>query len=198
MALLSTAGCGGGTSRPPQAAPSPSPASLPSSPPAAAKCAGKVLDRRDIQHPDLGAVRVFLIRRPASQEPTGCVTAVSGSGNVLTSTDVDIHDEKSLRFADPATDATKNTFVTYNPGRYDGVLVFVPSTKGFEDIGWSTPEDHYSGGRFAYYNAKLAGPGADGRYTITRYEKSCDPNCAEGITTEVTLHWNGHDYRPAE
>ncbi|MFI0420953.1 hypothetical protein [Spongiactinospora sp. 9N601] len=200
--MVFVSGCGGtGDSTRAAASPAASPssaASFPSSPPTAARCAGKVLDHRDIQHPNLGAVRVFLVRRPASQEPSGCVAAVTGGGNVLASTDVDVHDEKSLRFADPATDATKNTFVIYNPGRYDGVLALVPNAGGFEDIGWSNPDDHYSGGKFAYYNAKLVGPGADGRYTITRYENSCDPSCAEGVTAEVTLRWKGQEYQPAE
>ncbi|MFE4540512.1 hypothetical protein ACFRKB_36525 [Streptomyces scopuliridis] len=192
--MVFAGGCDGTSGATPAAS---SPASFPPSPPAAARCAGTVLDHRDIQHPDLGAVRVFLVRRSASGEPVGCVAAVTGSGRALATTDVDIY-EKSLRFADPATDATKNTFVIYNPGRYDGVLVLVPNADGFEDIGWSDTTDHYGGGRFAYYNARLAGPGEDGRYTISRSSNSCDPTCAEGATAMVTLRWNGHDYLPAE
>jgi hypothetical protein len=155
-----------------------------------------VLDHRDIRHPELGAVRVFLVRRSTFPDPTGCVAAVTGSGRALASADVDIY-ENELHFADPATDATGNTFVTYNPGRYDGVLVLVPNADGFEDIGWSDTTSHYSGGRFAYYHARLAGPGEDGRYTIVRSENSCVPSCAQGVTTQVTLRWNGHDYLPA-
>ncbi|MGX9884487.1 hypothetical protein [Streptomyces sp. NPDC002276] len=105
--------------------------------------------------------------------------------------------EKELHFAAPASDTTKNTFVIYNPGRYDGVLVLVPDRDGFEDIGWSEPGDHYSGGRLAYYDARLDGPGGDGRYTITQSENSCNPSCADGSIAHVTLHWNGKEYLPA-
>ena len=49
---------------------------------------------------------------------------------------------ESFGFAKPATDATGNTFGTYNPGRYDGVLVLIPTADGFEDIGW---DDRSSG-----------------------------------------------------
>ncbi|WP_277303875.1 hypothetical protein [Spongiactinospora sp. TRM90649] len=140
---------------------------------------------------------MFLVRRPPPRQLTGCVAAVTGGGRVLAFTDVDSY-ENSLRFADPVTDATRNIFVTYNPGRYDGVLVLVPNADGFEDIGWRSTEDHYSGGRFAYYYARLVGPGTDGRYTITRYENSCDPSCAAGAINQVTLRWNGRDYLPAE
>ncbi|MFE7273168.1 hypothetical protein [Streptomyces sp. NPDC057623] len=156
-----------------------------------------MLDHRDIQHPDLGEVRVYLVRRSASNEPTGCVAAVTGRGRALASVDVDVY-EDSLHFAEPATDATKNTFVIYNPGRYDGVLVLVPNTDGFEDIGWNDPAEHYSGGRFAYYGARLAGPANDGRYTIIHSSNSCNPTCAQGATAQVTLRWNGHDYLPTE
>ncbi|WP_159050067.1 hypothetical protein [Streptomyces sp. MMG1533] len=105
--------------------------------------------------------------------------------------------EKELHFAAPVSDATKNTFVIYNPGRYDGVLVLVPDKDGFEDIGWSDPGDHYSGGRLAYYNARLVGPGGDGRYTIAKSANSCNPSCAEGAIAKVRLQWNGHEYLPA-
>ncbi|MFD0067226.1 hypothetical protein [Streptomyces sp. NPDC056690] len=155
-----------------------------------------MLDHRDITHPDLGAVRVFLVRRADSQDPKGCVAAVTGSGHALATTDVDIY-ENELRFATPESDTTKNTFVIYNPGRYDGVLVLVPNKDGFEDIGWSSPMEHYRGGKLAYYNARLAGPGGGGRYAIVKSENSCDPSCAEGATTNITLHWNGHEYLPA-
>ncbi|MDQ8707156.1 hypothetical protein RCO28_32515 [Streptomyces sp. LHD-70] len=174
----------------------PSPVSFPSSPPDSAKCPGKVLDHRDIKHPNLGPVRVFLVRRSGSQMPSGCIAAVTGRGHVLEPIGVDVY-ENELRFADPASDTTRNTFVLYNPGRYDGVLVLVPDKDGFEDVDWAGPEEHYSGGRLAYYYARLSGPGEDGRYAIVKSENSCDPTCAEGTTSNVTLHWNGHAYVPA-
>ncbi|GAA3386879.1 hypothetical protein [Streptomyces roseoviridis] len=155
-----------------------------------------MLDHRDIRHPELGTVRVFLVRRSVSHYPKGCVASVTGSGRPLASVYVDIY-ENDLNFADPATDTTGNTFVVYNPGRYDGVLVLVPDADGFEDIGWRSTTEHYSGGRFAYYHARLDGPGEDGRYTIIQSENSCVPSCAQGATSQVSLHWNGHEYLPA-
>ncbi|MFJ8768801.1 hypothetical protein [Streptomyces clavifer] len=174
-------------------------ASFPPSPPAASGCTGRPLDQRDIQHPKLGPVRVFLVQRPASvSRPAGCVAAVTGSGRALAPVDVDANwsMEDPLRFAAPATDSTKNTFVIYNPGRYDGVLVLVPTADGFADIGWRSADDHYSGGRFAFYFARPAGPGKDGAYAIVQSIKGCDPSCAEGATAQVTLRWDGHDYLP--
>uniref|UniRef100_A0AAU2VE04 Uncharacterized protein n=1 Tax=Streptomyces sp. NBC_00003 TaxID=2903608 RepID=A0AAU2VE04_9ACTN len=104
--------------------------------------------------------------------------------------------EKDLHFAAPESDATKNTFVIYNPGRYDGVLVLVPDKDGFEDVGWSDEGTHYAGGRLVYYNARLVGPGGDGQYTIAKSGNSCNPSCADGSISKVMLHWNGREYLP--
>ncbi|MFJ9109910.1 hypothetical protein [Streptomyces sp. NPDC102283] len=175
-------------------------ASFPPSPPPASGCVGKPRDHRDIHHPDLGPVRVFLVQRtPSVSRPAGCVAAVTGSGRALDPVEVDVDwniMKDPLRFAAPATDSTKNTFVIYNPGRYDGVLVLVPTADGFADIGWRSADDHYSGGRLAFYFARTAGPGKDGAYAIVQSIKGCDPSCAEGATAKVTLRWDGHDYLP--
>ncbi|MGW6142272.1 hypothetical protein ACWFRM_11260 [Streptomyces sp. NPDC055144] len=104
--------------------------------------------------------------------------------------------ENELRFASPASDTTKNIFVIYNPGRYDGVLVLVPDKEGFADIGWRSPGDHYTGGKLAYYDARLVGPGGNGQYAIVQSSNSCTPSCAEGAIAHITLHWNGHEYLP--
>lgn len=203
LVMVCAGGCAHGTSgsirsaasSPASFPPSPS-ASFPTSPPGAAKCSGTVLDHRDIKHPDLGAVRVFLVRRPDSRITTGCIAAVTGNGRTLASINVDIY-ENDLHFAAPLSDATKNTFVIYNPGRYNGVLVLVPDQDGFEDVGWISPkEEHYSGGRLVYYNARLVGPGEDGRYTIIQSSNSCNPSCADGAIAKITLYWNGHEYLP--
>ncbi len=205
LAAVFVAGCAGaggptrsGSAESKSTASAPSDASFPPSPPAAAGCAGKMLDHRDIRHPDLGPVRVFLVQRPASDRPAGCVAAVTGSGRALAPVEVDANwsMENPLRFAAPATDSTKNTFVIYNPGRYDGVLVLVPTADGFADIGWKSADEHYSGGRFAFYYARPVGPGKDGEYAIVHSIKGCDPSCAEGATAKVTLRWDGHDYLP--
>jgi hypothetical protein len=200
LTMVFASGCTAGESthstKGPTRSATPPPASFPSGPPDAAHCPGTVLDHRDISHPDLGAVRVFLVRRTGSGAASGCVASVTSKGRALASIDIDIY-ENDLHFASPDSDATKNTFVIYNPGRYDGVLVLVPDKGGFEDVGWTEPDVHYRGGKHAFYNARLAGPGGDGRYTIIQSQNSCNPSCADGAVSHVTLHWNGHEYLPA-
>lgn len=77
------------------------------------------------------------------------------------------------------------------------MLVLVPSSDGFEDIGWessSTASNPSYWGRLAIYYAELVGPGPDGQYTIRQSSNDCDPSCAEGTTTHDDLRWNGTDY----
>lgn len=171
---------------------------LPDSPPDAANCSGTVTDSRDFKHPNLGALRVFLVVRPNgdSNPMKGCVAAVSDSGAVVTTIGIEVQ-ANALHFANPPVDATGNVFVVYNPGRYDGVLVLVPDANGFQDIGWTNPSIHYQGGRLAYYYSSLQGPGSDGRYTIRQSDNSCAPSCAEGTVNSKILQWNGNEYVPS-
>lgn len=175
------------------------PVVLPDAPPAYAGCPGTAIAHHDIQHKTLGAVRLFLMR--SSDINQGCIAAIANSGQALPPIWVDVGALENFAFANPATDATANTFVLYNPGRYDGVLVLIPNTDGFEDIGW----DHLPGdpsfklrmsGKHAYYYAQLLGPGGDGEFTIRQKHNDCTPDCASGTTTSQDLHWNGSDYVP--
>ena len=103
--------------------------------------------------------------------------------------------QHGLNFAYPLTDSTGNAFITYNPGRYNGILVLIPTPDGFQNIGWDTADVHYTG-KLAYYYADLQGPGTDGKYAITQYHNDCSPSCAGGTTTSQTLNWNGTNYGP--
>lgn len=162
---------------------------LPDSPPRTSSCPSIVTGTTDVQHPQLGTVRVFLLASGTSGSK-GCVVSVTGTGTVLPPIEIGVYD-KSLTFYSPASDRTGNTFVKYNPGRYDGVLVLVPTPTGFADPEFST-SDYI--GRLAYYYAEAKGPGADGRYVIEQSNNDCMPSCAGGTITKRTLKWNGHDY----
>ena len=192
------AGCGHGSAAPmPKVNARMAPVSLPPAPPASPDCQGDVKAQQDIPHPTLGIVRLFLVINPSTAvDHRGCVSAVASNGKVLPPIPIDVN-SNSLNFANPVTDSTGNAFITYNPGRYDGVLVLIPTAYGFEDIGWAdqrTGTRYY--GKHAYYYANLEGPGQDGRYTIRQFNNDCTPTCAGGTVTSQDLHWNGTDYVP--
>jgi hypothetical protein len=171
----------------------PAPVALPNEPPPNSGCQGNVIDHSDLEHPTLGTVRVFLLRD--SSAGAGCVLPVTESGRVLPAIPID--DRGKLGFANPGVDATGNVFITYNPGRYDGVLVLIPDAQGFEDIGWDPDMSgtHYVG-KHAYYYAELLAPNDRGEYTIRQSQNDCVPGCATGTVTATDLHWNGSDYVP--
>jgi hypothetical protein len=114
-------------------------------------------------------------------ENHGCILPVTRSGRVLPAIPID--GQEKLGFANPATDATRNMFVTYNPGRYDGVLVLIPNADGFEDIGWDDKSGTHYMGKHAYYYAQLIGPNSSDVYTIRQSKNDCTPSCAQGTTT---------------
>jgi hypothetical protein len=195
LAGLVLMGCGGGNSGTAGSQSAPRPAarvSLPDTPPASADCPSNVIAREDVPHPSLGTVRLFLVLKSTSGPTQGCVIAAADTDKLVSAIPIDVSAD-SLSFANPVSDSTGNAFVKYNPGRYEGVLVLVPTQAGFEDIGWRV--QHYSGKR-AYYDAELSGPGPNGQYVIRASNNNCEPNCAGGTITTVDLHWDGHDYVP--
>jgi len=166
---------------------------LPNAPPPNSGCGGTISAYHDIEHPALGPMRIFLLSEwPAKKKDAGCVSAVTASGAALPPIVLDSIGQ--FAFAVPATDATGNTFINYNSVKYFSVLVLVPTEYGFADIGWKY--DGHAEGRYAFHYAKLSGPGADGRYTITHYTRHCSPDCATGGSTSEELRWNGSEYTP--
>jgi hypothetical protein len=171
------------------------PVVLPDVVPTNSGCRGDVVTHKDIEHEFFGPVRIFLTVSGTDLNKVGCVASVTASGKVLPAIYVRVAEH--FGFPSPATDATGNAFVTYNPGRYDGVLVLVPTADGFADIGWdSTASNPGYTGRLAIYYAELVGPGSNGEYTIRQSNNDCTPSCAEGTVTNQDLHWDGSDYVP--
>ncbi len=155
---------------------------------------GTIDEQRTVTHPKLGQVTVGLTR-PASAglNMVGCIAVVDDNGSKLLMQKVSVYDD-AFDFADPPTDSTNNVFITYNPGRYYGVITLVPKSDGYEDIGWGEDEPGYQTTTHAYYSAELEGPGSDGQYTIKESINNCDPSCAGGTITTKILRWNGSGY----
>lgn len=151
---------------------------------------GSVTESRDIEHPDLGTVQLQLNRPGGMQE--ACLAAVDMTGRTLLTQSVPAYGD-SFQFADPVTDATGNSFIFYNPGRYDGVITLIPTSNGYRDIGWGD-EREYETTTNSYYYAELSGPGSDGRYSILSHANDCNPSCAQGTKTTTELTWDGNGY----
>lgn len=169
-------------------------ADLPAAPPAGLCTATQVTSKADYTHPHLGPMRLFTLTRgdnTAAISNDGCIVAVPADGAPIVIV-VDVHGDE-LTLADPVSDATGNAFVNYNPGRYNGVDILVPTTTGFEPLTKHQSKKPTTGVR-DFYSAELKGPGADGRYTIEQSSNDCQPACASGTITKQTFVWNGSDY----
>lgn len=127
------------------------------------------------------------------------VLAVDSSGIVTWNSGVPA-DVSSQQFslAHPATDASGNVFITYNPGRYEGVMILHPSDTGIDILAGSYYENHDPAATSSYpndfYDSQLIGPGSDGLYQIAKSVNNCDPDCASGQTTTQVYTWDRQSY----
>lgn len=152
---------------------------------------GRITGHTYFDHPSWGA-SIFVTCLDKSDSELHAVAVLDASGKIRWSHKIrDTY--YVLTTAKAGTDSTGNLFVKYDPGRYAGIAIFRPvngSMKrlaGFYDNG-NGKED----GRF--YNAKLIGPNAAGRYSVRHYVNDCDPSCGTGTTTSKVYTWNGSNY----
>jgi len=95
--------------------------------------------------------------------------------------------------ADPGVDASGNVFITYNPGRLDGVIILRPTPTGFEVLaGFGT--DGSPTTTLDFYSAALQGPGSTGLYEVEVTSDDCEPDCASGTKDTQVFTWDGTTY----
>ncbi|MCK0437934.1 VWA domain-containing protein [Gordonia alkaliphila] len=170
-------------------------ADLPSTPPTGLCSANHVTSQADYTHPRLGLMRLFTLTRGASSgDGNSCVVAVPADADraPIVVDKMSVYKDE-LTLAEPVSDSTGNAFVNYNPGRYNGVLILVPTDSGFQPL---TPQKfgEPSTGVRNFYGAELIGPGANGQYVIEQSSNDCAPDCAGGTITKTRYRWNGSDY----
>lgn len=88
-------------------------------------------------------------------------------------------------------DTRGHLFIDYNPGRYNGVIVLVPTNDGFDDLDSLPRGDSWSGG---FYYADVIDVDADGAFEILDLNNDCAQSCAGGTISNELLVWNGTDY----
>jgi hypothetical protein len=88
-------------------------------------------------------------------------------------------------------DALGHVFLSYNPGRYNGVVVLVPTETGFDELGTLPPSDDYAG---RFYCAGAADLDRDGGYEIVKPTFcGCTAVCPPDARGD-TYRWRGTDY----
>jgi hypothetical protein len=155
----------------------------PSTPPSNAGCpACQVTGKLEFTHPTWGEVRLETYTEKSF--PTG-IDAKSGyrivsrrDGHLLYDKAINDH-LYELSVASPSSDGFM--FVTYNPGRYNGVIVLKPTDYGVEDFGTDSFPRTYNG---RFYNAKVQ-LGSNPTFSITLSQNNCMPSCAAGNSTDT-------------
>lgn len=101
-------------------------------------------------------------------------------------------------------DASGNIFISYNPGRHDGIQVIVPHLGSanadvaaevraeFDAAGYSSYAPPYAQD---YYHAEVVDVDDDGTWEIRNLALHCDPSCAGGYITSEDLWLDGDRYR---
>lgn len=94
-----------------------------------------------------------------------------------------------------AQDSTGNIFIAYNPGRYNGVQVLIPS-RGFGGYSFTADQAATYAPTYAagFYSAEAEDSDGDGEYEIHESINTCDPMCASGNYVDATYTWDGEWY----
>jgi hypothetical protein len=135
-------------------------------------------------HPAWGLVRLVTQRNSDDGRDPGpaSLTVTDASGAVR-------YGEADVR---APVDTRGNVFLDYDPGRYNGVIVLVPTETGLDDLGTLPPPPDDYAGRF--YCAATTDLDADGAYEIVE-PKFCE--CAPECLPDASRHayrWDGADY----
>lgn len=154
-------------------------------------------------HPSWGDVRL-VIEEPASPPGPATIKVYDRAGSVRWSYENELFYSLGLVGegeyvpdfvdADPVDgpiDGTGHIFLTFNPGRYDGVIVLAPVSDGFESFETLPPSDGYD---TRFYNAYAIDVDGDGVYEVDSLLIDCVPSCAESDITSTMFVWNGKDY----
>jgi len=173
-----------------------------------------------IIHPVWGRVTAATLVDPGGQ--VGYFVVVDAAGRLLWHVSMDVWTDESMRtdlkmardgmsMPTPAQDATGNVFFTYNPGRYNGVVVLRPDGDGFSHymppvdtgvtaksaVGGFTPLSSGASldyGSDGFYDAEIRGTNASGFYRIEQMMNDCNPDCAGGTESHYELSWDGGQY----
>lgn len=147
-----------------------------------------------IMHPVWGATRL-VTSLPVSSGP-GSIIAYDMDGAILWSWYSEFQytlEPWGTTSGTPSVDAAGHVFFRFNPGRYDGVIILVPTSDGFDDFGSLPAADGSTEGRF--YSADVVDDNGDGIYEVVVATNDCNPDCAGGSTTFATYRWDGIDFR---
>lgn len=156
------------------------------------------IDSRDIDHPSWGPTRVFTVYPDTDADNgSGHIAAVDASGDVKWSYTGPYSATGAWGFATDGPDAAGALFVSYNPGRWNGVIALHPVRDGFRSLPDGGGDGDYMGdGDIMFYNAEVGEPDEDGNREIITFEHdtSGGRSMANATIYRHFLTWTGDGY----
>lgn len=162
------------------------------------------VDSIDIDHPKWGPTRVFsLIDSAEDSRSRPILAAVDAAGEIRWTYTFSSTYPSAWGFAAEEPDADQAVYLTYNPGRYDGIIALHPTDDGFHSLPDGGDDSDYQTGAVNVYSAELGELDDNGIYEIIKieYDTSDGRSNAEAIPYKHFLTWTGDGYeefRPRE
>ena len=163
------------------------------------------IDSMDIDHPGWGPTRVFtLVEEGGDGILNTALAAVDSTGEVKWTFVGPFSYAEAWGFGTDAPDEAEALYVTYNPGRWDGVIALHPTEDGFRELPDGGGNGGYDdNGPMFLYNAAVGELDDDGVYELLSFENdiSGGRSMANAIQYKHFLTWTGDGYeelRPKE
>ena len=125
------------------------------------------------------------VRWQRSVDPSGCYAKLQPAGGD--------EDPSSYPPVPTPVDDAGRLFITYNPGRYDGIIVLSMTEDGVDDHRSMVTTEDFA---VRWYYASAVDVDDDGVYEIEQFYNDCYPTCAGGTTTSFIWEWQGDDFEP--
>lgn len=142
----------------------------------------QVSDTQNFTHPTWGQVRLETYTEGSL--PTG-KNSISGY-RIVAQNDGRLLYDKAINdllyeLAIGPLSADGFMFITYNPGRYNGVIVLRATKDGIDDFGTDSFPRTYNG-RFYYAEVRVE---SNRSFSVIRSQNNCVPSCAAGTITDT-------------
>lgn len=137
-------------------------------------------DSLEFEHSKWGRATLTTYAAPHGEhspsDPWGYKVTDEGGRTVF---DKEVHGSPVYDLKIKGQDTNQNIFLSYNPGRYYGIIVLRATEEGIHDFGSDSFPSTYNG-RFYYAEVQ---PQTDGTHEIVLSKNNCHPSCATGLVT---------------
>lgn len=152
------------------------------------------------EHPSLGSMTIKIVRSGGGSEYQRFLPSVTATVDATGDSAFEWFSQENYEEfdfwglsadddVDTPVDALGHVFLKWNPGRFTGVSVLIPTNDGFDSIGTLT-DDFYD----AFYYAFVVDVDNDAVFELDQNFQICEPTCAGGVYYSHIWPWDGSSY----